>query len=62
MKNRGWKFSEDYPWLPYEAAHNVFIEDIDCNAEKAYIFEGTNVGCVRTYIGRNAEPERTEWL
>lgn len=61
MKQKRWKFSEDYPCLPYEEG-NVFIEDIDCNEEKAYIFKGTNVACIKIYIGRNGEVERDEWL
>lgn len=62
MKKKGWKFSEDYTWLPFETSNNIFIEDVDCNEEKAYIFEGTNVSAIRFFIGRNGEVERDEWL
>lgn len=35
LKRKGFKFSEDYPYLPIEeGSHGVFIEDVDLNEEK----------------------------
>ena len=43
LRTKGVKLENDYPWLPYEVANNIFIEGVYINSEKATITTYYNV-------------------
>ena len=43
LRTKGVKLENDYTWLPYEVAYNIFIEGVYINSEKATITTYYNV-------------------
>ena len=55
VRKKGIQLESDYPWLPYEVSHNIYVEGVYVNASTAIVVEGTNVMNVKYVMTRSGE-------
>ena len=55
IRKKGIRLESDYPWLPYEVSHNIYVEGVYVNASTATVIEGTNVIDIKHVMTRSGE-------
>lgn len=63
LKKLGWRFEEDFPWMPYQYPDsNIVLEESKCVAAEASVVVVHNVLASKVFFNRQLKSANTELL